>query len=153
MASALILTEEKAAEHGYMGAGPFTFPSGFPGNFYPGVPIALSELGYVDEETAKAALEESGVPLAWTEVEEGEGLAERDNHAPDAETAVAPVEKPKAIRTHDDADAAAAELGITFSEEPRPTVAEKVEAIEAVRLGEPGNPDHLALSPDEAGGE
>lgn len=144
MAPALILTEEKAAEHGYMGAGPFTFPGGFPGVFVPGKPLALSETGFSSEEEAQAALDETGIPLEWTEVEEGEGLAERDNHALAADQAVeVEAAEVRAIKTHADADAAAAELGISFKSDPRPTVAEKIATIKAVRLGEPGNPDHL----------
>lgn len=150
MAPALVLTEEKAAQHGYAGAGPFTFSGTFPGVYVPGEPVAISELGFVDEDDARASFEsvwedEDDAPLEWTEVGEGEGLALRYNHAkaeheaPDealVEAAVEDVtgsEASSSIRSHKEADAIALELGISFQDGA--LLKDKVAAIEQVKAG------------------
>lgn len=152
MAPALILTEEMAAERGYMGSGPFTFPDAFPGVWVPGEPVALSELGFATQDDADEALEASEVPLEWTDVDEGEGIPERDNHAASMEQAVtADVEETRKIRNHADADAVAAELGLEFPTDPRPTVREKIALIEEARAGTPGDTQEITPAPGAEG--
>lgn len=148
MEPALVLSEEKAAEHGYSGSGPFTFGGAFPGIYIVGQPLAISELGFETEDDAREAFDEAfedAAPLEWTSVEQGEGRALRENHALSEleaieQEALEPAKDPegKKITTHAQADAAAEELGLTFSADPRPTVAEKVEAIEQARLARAG---------------
>lgn len=165
MAPALILTEEKAAEHGYAGAGPFTFGR-FPGVYVPGRPVAISELGFSGEDDAGAKIEEvfgDNAPLEWVEVEEGEGLALRYNHAksqheaPDEEIVKAAVEETtgspasSSIRSHADADAIALELGISFPEGAKLT--EKVAAIEEVKAGGELAAESGQMIPAEGAGE
>lgn len=146
MAPALVLTEEKAREAGLSSAGPYAFGVAFPGVYFVGRPVAISELGGLTYDEAIALLEETGVPLEETEVAEGEGKAYRENHAAsDLEVAAAKVdeavEEAGGIRTHAQADEVAAELGIVWPE-GKITLAEKVAAIEAVRAG--ADPDAAA---------
>lgn len=161
MRPALVLTQEKADLHGYAGPGPFTLAGAFPGVFLIGRPVALAELGFDGEDDARAAFDEAfadapdGGPLEWTEVGEDEGYAIRDNHAlSEAELRADEAERgatTKAggtIRSHAEADAVAEDLGITFpTGKDRPTVAEKIEAIEQVRAGQPVGDDQ-ALTPE-----
>lgn len=139
MEAALVLSEEKAAEAGLSSSGPFAFGA-FPGVYFVGVPVSVSELGFESAEAALAAVEETGAPLEATEVADGEGKAYRTNHALSerearagvAEKVVEDVAGGK-INSHAEADAVAVELGITFPEGAK--LAEKVSAIETVRAG------------------
>jgi hypothetical protein len=143
VAPALILTAAKAEERGFTGEGPFTLGGAFPGIYSVGQPLALSELGFQSEGEAHEAFEEAfgdDSPLEWTEVGEGEGRALRENHALSEielaeHVATGDVRDSggEEIRTHAQADEAANDLGLTFPSDPRPTVAEKVAAIEQAR--------------------
>jgi hypothetical protein len=139
--TALVLTEEAAEEAGLTGGGPFTFAGVFPGVWHVGQPVAVSELGFDDDDEAVDRAEELGLPLSTTTVAEGEGKADRgDNHAP-SERQVAAERKaaaiadetgsaaPRSIRSHAEADAIAADLGISFDEGAK--LSDKVVAIEA----------------------
>lgn len=152
MAPALILTAERAEANGYSGPGPFTFGGAFPGVFLVDQPLALSEMDFADEDAAREAYDEAfgeldAAPLEWTEVDEGEGLAIRENHAlgelelaqemADEKSAAAVTEK---ITTHAEADARAEELGISFGDQ-KLKVSEKVDAIRAVEAG--GDPQQM----------
>jgi hypothetical protein len=145
MATALVLTEEAAAELGWVGAGPFTFAGVFPGEYLVDRPLEVRFLGFDGEDAAREAFETAFadaevVPLEWVDVEPGEGLPLRENHALSEaearqETAETLVEEARTIRTHADADALAEELGITFPEGAK--LDEKRDAIAAFR-GAPG---------------
>lgn len=146
MEPALVLTQESADTAGYAGTGPFTFP-GFPGLYAVDQPVALRELEGSSDDEARERLEakiadtfEDGGPLEWVEVEDGEGKAHRPNHAPtlaelNAARVDAVIEKDAGgkITTHADADKVAADLGFGFPEDPRPTVVQKVAAIDEIR--------------------
>lgn len=147
MTPALVLTEEKAEELGYSGAGPFTFSGVFPGVWVPGEPVRISELGFTGEDETREALGEAFAdaavaPLEWTEVGEGEGYAIRENHAAPIEQvreavvdeAVEDALGKKAIRSHADADLVAEELGISFGDGTK--LADKVQAIEDFKAGQ-----------------
>lgn len=144
MAPALILTEEKAAEHGFAGVGPFAFSGVFPGVYEVGRPVELSELGFADEDDAQAAIDGAfgdDVPLEFVDVKPGEGKAIRVNHAmsehdnPDSAIVDEVVEEQTdgKIRTHADADAVGAGLGVTFPEGAK--LADKIAAIDELRAG------------------
>lgn len=144
---ALVLTEERAEALGYQGPGPFTFGAVFPGEYRVGEPVALRYLGFGDDSAAADAfaaafadLDDDAVPLELTDVGYGEGVPPRINHALSegdpalGAAAVAAAEEDvgvTAIRTHKDADAVAAELGLTFPDGA--TVAEKTAAIDQYR--------------------
>lgn len=159
MEPALVLTEEKAQTLGYAGQGPFTLGGAFPGEYLLDQPVAIQYLGFDGEEEARAAfdaafanIEEEFVPLEWVDVEEGEGLPIRINHAlSEAEAAPVIVERvveEKAggkITTHAEADAVAEELGISWPEAQRLTVADKVEAITSFRAA--GDQDAMTPAP------
>lgn len=143
MADALILTVEKAEELGFSGVGPFTFAGLFPGEWTPGRALRVTELGFTDAKEAEAAVveafDEEISPLAWTTVSGDEGFAERTNHAVSEAQARLATGEGKAektpfdkIRTHAQADKAAAELGLSID---GGTVAEKVEALKAAAEG------------------
>lgn len=137
MALALLLSEETAAELGWEGSGPFTFAGVFPGEYVPGRPLELSYLGFDGEADADAAYERAFgdlevKPLEWVEVDPGEGLPLRTNHAlSEAEAREEQIEiqaeQAETIRTHAEADAVAEDLGITFPEKAK--LDEKREAI------------------------
>lgn len=141
MALALVLTEDLAAERGYAGPGPFTFAGLFPGVYFVGQPVRISELGLSSEEEALDRVEASNVPLELVEVGEGEGDAFRWNHAPSAEDVrrqsvdelVEEVAGGSSLRSHADADAVAQELGVEFADGT--SLADKRSAIEAARSG------------------
>lgn len=156
MAPALILTSERAEANGYSGPGPFTFGGAFPGVFLVDRPLALSEMDFSDEQAARDAYDEAfgeleDPPLAWVEVDAGEGLALRDNHAlgelelaqalADEKTAEAVTEK---IRTHAEADARAEELGISFGDQ-KLKLDEKISAIREVEAS--GDPQQMTPTP------
>lgn len=135
MALALVLTEEKAAELGYSGSGPFTFGGVFPGEWTPGQPLRFDVLGFDSEAELRDRLASSGAPLEETTVDTGEGYPERVNHVAsemDVEAAQERVDFSK-IRTHAAADEAAGELGFTFPEGVK--LEDKVRALEAAREG------------------
>lgn len=153
MAPALVLTEDAAAEHGYSGAGPFTFP-GFPGLYTPGRPLEVSELDLVDADDLEEMIEDAGVPLELVDVEQGSGKAERDNHALSLGEVMEGEgldDDAPAIRTHKQANAAAKELGFDFSADDQ-TVAQKVEAIEAFKQAQALEGDEMTLADDEVEG-
>lgn len=151
MAPALVLTSEKAAEHGFSGAGPFVFAGVFPGVYVIDAPLAISELGFAGEDEARDRFAEvfgsdDDAPLEWTDVAAGEGLAVRHNHAvgleglrerviDDAVSEETGVEEPSSasIRSHADADAIGERLGISFAEGTK--LADKVAAIEEYQAG------------------
>lgn len=141
MEPALVLTAETAEELGWAGSGPFTFAGVFPGEWVVDQPVAVRYLGFDGEQEARDAFETAFedaelVPLEWVEVDDGEGLPLRTNHALSETEAreldVADVvEEASTVRTHKQADALAEELGITFPEGA--TVAEKRDAIASYR--------------------
>lgn len=150
MERALVLTEEKAQEAGYAGAGPFTFAGAFPGVWIIGQPLEVSTLGFDDEEQAMAALEDAGIPLETVEVAAGSAPPFVENHAlSDNEVREQSVEEVRTIRTHAEADAAAAELGITFATDPKPKLEEKIAALEQARGATvaTGTPDEITPAP------
>jgi hypothetical protein len=157
MAPALILSEQKAAERGFTGEGPFTLGGAFPGIYSVGQPLALSELGFQSEGEAREAFDEAfgdDAPLEWTTVEEGEGLAPKDNHALSEIEFVELVaeegerdEGGHKITTHAQADEVAESLGIEFPKGSKMTVADKIRTIEEVRAGHGGDPDALTPAP------
>lgn len=169
MANALVLTEERAAELGYQGDGPFTFGGAFPGEYLVGRPVEVRYLGFDDDaavleafDLAFGELADEKVPLEFVDVVAGEGLPLRTNHAlsegdPElgaiaVELAEEAAEVTTTIRTHEDADAVAAELGITFATDPRPKLDEKIAAIEQVRAGTTdGDPDEVTPAPGAEG--
>lgn len=162
MTPALILTEEKAEQAGYSGAGPYTFAGLFPGEWTPGVPLRIDALGFTTADEAEAKLVEAfETPiLEWTEVGETEGFPERFNHAPSemqarAAEAIGEIETTEdgeldlsKIHTHAQADEVAAGLEISFPEDPRPTVAQKVEAIRGMLEGNQETPTEEHGAPD-----
>lgn len=164
MAPALVLTPEAAEELGWQGAGPFTFAGVFPGEYVVGQPVEVRFLGFDGEEEARDAFDlaftdAEVVPLEWVDVEPGEGLPVRTNHALSEteareEEAELAVEEARTIRTHADADEVAAELGIEFAEGAK--LDEKREAIAAFRVAPAagtvaGDPDEITPAPGAEG--
>lgn len=167
MARALILTEAKAEELGLAGEGPFTFGGAFPGEYLVGRPLELAYLGFGSDEEAEQAFHEAfvdvaedAIPLELVDVTAGDGppirvnhaLSEGEQRAEDVEEAVEEVTTGKAITTHADADAIAAELGFSFPADPRPKLEDKVSAIEAIRSGTAPADALAALTPEEEAG-
>lgn len=155
MVPALVLTEEKAAERGYTGPGPHTLGGVFPGTWFVGEPVAVSELGFDTPEEAFAAAEDANAPLEQTTVADGEGKVHRRNHAlGELEAQAAAVDaaiEEKAggrIATHAEADDVASALGIEFPEGTK--LDEKKAAIETVRGGEPVAAVEQALQDEHA---
>lgn len=137
-----MLTEERAADAGYVGAGPFTFGSLYPGEWLVDRPVRISALGFDTADDAAAAIDEAGVPLELVDVEPGTAEPVRVNHAPTREEAAAAdveqaVEEKAggSIGSHAEADAVAGELGLVFPDDPRPRLADKIAAIERVHDG------------------
>lgn len=156
MATALVLTSEAAEERGWQGAGPFTFAGLFPGEWVVDQPIEIRYLGFDGYDEALEAFETAFVdvevpPLEWVDVEPGEGLPIRTNHALSEteareEQAEAVVEEARTIRTHADADALAEELGLTFPEGAK--LDEKRDALVAFQSTAPaGDSNELTPAP------
>lgn len=121
-----------------------TFP-GFPGVWTPGEPIAAAEFvkagafDSVDEMGDRVA--ELGLPLKQTTVADGEGLMPaRENHLPSQEQADATKAElnGRTPKSHAEADAIAADLGISF---PPDAKLDKKKALIAEALAEPSVSD------------
>lgn len=148
MPTAFVLSSDEIA-----GSDAFAMP-GFPGVWTPGKPIEAAEFvklgafSSVDEMRDRVA--ELGLPLEEVEVAEGSApLPARPNHHAGTAERVDEVVAEQAggrITTHSEADRVAAKLGYRFPEDPRPTVAQKVEALDAIRAGAP---QELAVPVDE----
>lgn len=130
--TALVLPAEAAGGS----TAPVHFP-GFPGVFTPEQPIAVGALGFDKVTDARAAVDDTGVPLRETRVEAGSApLPERENHVPSeaqtiaaeqsaAEEGDAPYEAPEGWpQTHAELDVIAEREGLEFPPGTR-TVADK----------------------------
>lgn len=104
---------------------------GFPGIWYPERPVAVSELGLDHDVDVAALVEELGLPLTLVDVPHGSApMPEQPNRMLSEEDAMnAPGEEGPRFRSHADANARAAELGLEF-EEKKPSIAEKTRLIE-----------------------
>lgn len=114
------------------------FFGGFPGRWHPGRPIEASEImergGFDSEDALRAAIAELGLPLERTTVEAGAApMPAAANHLPSQSQAdaVAKTVARKRPRSHAEADALAADLGVEFPDDAT-TVAEKADFLDGL---------------------
>lgn len=122
---------------GYTKLEPVHF-GGFPGLWAPGIPVAVSELGFESEQAALDQVAELDLPLKQVNVDVGTAPAlARPNHVLSEEQKRAldlDAEANWPPSNHAEADAAATAAGVVFPEGTR-TVKEKVAFLEQARAG------------------